>query len=697
MSTKLSPLASLIMAGAALSATVHAAETVLPTVDVNADAARSFTPSTSRVWGKTPTALKDIPQTVSVINSAVIESQAATTLTEALRNVPGITLGAGEGGAIGDNISLRGYSARTDIYLDGFRDRGQYVRDTFFLDSVEVVKGPSSLFFGRGSTGGIINQSSKEAQRESARSASLTVGSHDYYRMTADINQAIDERSAVRVALMAQDVSTNRDVANNKSWGIAPSYTWGFGEATRFTLSALVQQIRSIPDYGVPVLGNRPAPVDKNRFYGTTSDFADMDVAMLKARIEHTLSDTLTLRNQTLWSQGKTATRPSAFRIVNQAVPLDAMQVKLSPKDREIDDSSIYNTTDLLANFKTGSFGHAVVAGLEIGRDTSKSQWFSWSGTPLLSLMNPVYTGMPSSAVRSKDDDHAKTVADTTSVYLNDTIELNKFWKVTAGLRHDRFKTTADTITSKGTTTLSRTDNATSYRTGLVWQPDAQQSYYVSYGTSFNPSAEAVSLSSANASVDPEKSRSWELGSHLTLLDGNLDLNGALFRVEKNNARTTDPVTRQVTLDGNNHVQGIELSAVGRIGRDWKVIAAWTELRSRIDKTRDSGVSEGNELSNTPRRSASLWATWSPVAEWEIGTGANGVSRRFTSNANQVFAPGYVRWDAMVAWHQKRYDVQLNLKNLADTTNYESIAASDGGRFVPGVGRTAMLTLKVKL
>src|SRR5580765_5205800 len=171
---KLRPLAAAIAGGACFalapclgnaqsqSPTPPRTDTTLPEVKVKeAVPANDYNPPVSTIGGGVATPMRDIPQSVTVINSALMQAQGATSLADALRNVPGITLGAAEGGSIGNNFNLRGFSARTDLYLDGMRDRGQFYRDVFSLDSVEVLQGPSSMLFGRGSTGGVINQVSK--------------------------------------------------------------------------------------------------------------------------------------------------------------------------------------------------------------------------------------------------------------------------------------------------------------------------------------------------------------------------------------------------------------------------------------------------------------------------------------------------------------------------------------------------------
>jgi catecholate siderophore receptor len=312
---RLKPLAAAL---AGLAFTPHAAwaqtppqaETTLPEVKVRDTADKDYSQGVTTV-GKVPTPIRDIPQSVTVINRAVMEAQGAASLGDVLRNVPGITLTAAEGGTIGNNINLRGFSARTDLYLDGVRDRGQYYRDIFALDAIEALKGPSSMLFGRGSTGGVINQVSKVPSLTPHSEISVMAGTQPSLRLTADVDRPTSDTSAFRVAMMAQDVDSTRDVMHNRDYGIAPSMRFGIGTPTEITLSALALHNNDMPDYGLPPLNGRPAPVDRHNFYGLTDDRTIQDVGELSLRIRHRISPAMTLRNQTQFSAYRTDARES--------------------------------------------------------------------------------------------------------------------------------------------------------------------------------------------------------------------------------------------------------------------------------------------------------------------------------------------------------------------------------------------------
>ncbi len=733
MNRRLTPIAAALLA--AFSAPLAfspsaAAQTArhsdaLPEVTVHDQASdNDYVPSRSTIGGTTPSALRDIPQSATVINRAVLDAQAASTMTEALRNVPGITITAGEGGAIGDNINLRGFSARTDIFLDGFRDYGQYTRDTFAVEAVEVLKGPSSMLFGRGSTGGIINQVSKKPHLKEAGEVTVGVGTDDYYRTTIDLNRPLSETSAFRINAFGQDTQSTRDVVHNKDWGVAPSLRLGIGTPTEITLSGLFQRNDDIPDYGFPFVTTsgdgtvrRPVDAPANRFFGYTDDHFDQSVNMVSASIRHKISPTLTLRNRTHIADYTTDASPSPLSAVTRVGggtpslndPLSLLNAPRQDRDRNLHTRSLFNQTDLVATIQTGTIRHTLTTGLEIGRDEYTEDRYVWNTSAAdaaINLGNPVNGTRQGARALSRT---VETSADTLAVYLNDQVELNKQWKLVGGLRWDRFKveTNLQKFTlpagfpvDKTEAVAPKTDTMLSPRAGILFQPNDTQSYYLSYGTSFNPSAETVTQSSKTAALDPEKNRSLEAGAKLDYLNGNLSFNTAIFRVEKSNARTTDPLTSTTTLDGDIRVQGFELGIVGRITPAWQVLAGYTFLDGKVLRSSDrtgSGTaaspyvfSQGKTLQNTPRHSASLWTTYSFGGRWEAGGGLVYSSDRYVNNFETAVIDGYTRADATLAYKEQKYDVRLSLQNLTDKKYFET---ASGGRATPVKGRSAIVTV----
>ncbi|MDB5807309.1 MAG: TonB-dependent siderophore receptor [Betaproteobacteria bacterium] len=722
----LKPLSAAVLAAVAALAAPQAAQAqaaapatptdqALPQVNVGTTRDDSLKPEAATVLKGQPQALRDIPQTVNVINRALMDSQGATSLTDALRNVPGITIGAAEGGTIGNNINLRGFSARTDIFVDGVRDRGQYFRDLFSLDSVEVLKGPSSMLFGRGSTGGVINQVAKVPSLQSFNEITATAGTNSSYRVTGDFNKALSDTSAGRVAVMYQDVPSTRNVMENKDFGIAPSLTTGIGTPTEVTLSALLIHNKDMPDYGIPPINGKIAQVNEKNYYGINSDRTVQDVIELSAKVKQKLNDKWTLRNTTSFNRYNIdviATGPNSVGTVAGGVytafpnvafvsgngngnptnlPLSSLAVSLGAHDRKIEDQSIFNTLELSGEIGPEGFKHALLMGLEVGRD-SYTNAASTRVLPVVSLTDPtniLANGTPSATAPNTANASAVTIAP----YINDTITLNKWVKLVGGLRFDTFKASINnTVTVPST--ASQTNHFTSVRTGVIFQPTEAQSYYASYGTSFNPSLESLTVTSGQQNLAPETNKSFEVGGKWDPFNGNLSINTAVFQVEKSNARS-QVSTGVYTLTGDIRVRGAELGVAGRITKNWQVYANYALLNAKIINASALDGTQGKVPANVPRHSASLWSTYKITPKYEIGGGATYMSNRYASNTDVVSVGNFVRFDAMAAYHySKSLDFRLNLLNIANRDdNYDLVIASDGGRAAPTMSRTLLATV----
>jgi len=716
--------------GFAQSVLVAEAPRQLDKVEVVGDQNRDEVRTDTTTIGKVPTALRDLPQSITVINRAMLSAQGASSLSDALRSVPGITLGAAEGGQIGNNINLRGFTARTDIFIDGVRDRGQYYRDTFFIDTIEVLKGPSSMLFGRGSTGGVINQVSKQANLRASNEASVTVGTNDQYRATIDTNQPMSDTSAFRISAMGQNVQTTRDVMTNEDYGIAPTARFGINTPTTVTVSGLFQHNHDMADYGISALNGRPAPVDYDNFYGLTDDRIVQDASVVGVKVEHRFGDRLTLRNQTQYNRtaidahetnsarvgtfAPSANGGGAFTILPTSatgyytsLPLQSLSVLLQSKDKAIVDDSLFNQTDLIANFETGPIKHTLLIGFEIGRDTYQNQSFTrvdpaitgpaaTTGLAVVSLADPAYQPSSPRTVRTSGN-LVTSNASTMAAYVNDTIELTPQWKLVGGVRFDRYRAVLNNSIPSATAPSEVGQNVTktSVRAGAIWQPSQAQSYYLSYGTSFNPSLETLTVTSGQQALAPEQNKSYEAGAKWDLLNQKLSVTAAAFRIEKDNARTQIS-TGVYQLDGNIRVDGAELGITGQLSPSWQVFGGYTFLDAKIVQASALDGTQGKVPANTPRHSATLWTTYNLSRAWEAGTGVTYLSSRYASNTDVVTAPGFVRWDGTVAYRQQAYDVRFNLLNIADKQYINALIPSDGGRSVPGVGRTALLTLTTR-
>lgn len=646
--------------------------------------------------------LLDTPQTITVVPAELLQEQGVTTLRDALRNVPGISMQAGEGGvSTGDNLTLRGFSARTDLFVDGIRDFGDYSRDPFNLEQIEIVKGPASTYSGRGSTGGSINLASKVARLGQFSNGALSVGDNSQTRATADLNQPLGESGAFRINLMGDRNEVNgRDGVENKRWGVAPSLTFGLGSDTTASIGLFHLQQDNVPDYGQPwVPGtnnalstsrNRTAPVDRGNFYGLLArDYEDTQTDMATATVTHAFNDSLSLRNISRVGRSKRDSIITAPRFASD----NSTAINRTAKARDSQDSIAANVTDFTARFNTGTLAHTLLVGLELAREESSNRArIASNGTPA-DLFNPDFNAPYTGTVTADPDRDADSAADSAAVYVSDTLVLNPQWELSGGLRWDRFSVDARGFdpNSAAIRDFSRTDTMLSGRAGVVFKPRENGSVYLSYGTSFNPSAEGLALNTRVIEADPEESRTAEFGTKWNLFSGKLMLTSAIFRTEKTNARTTDPADPDLlaVLLGEQRVDGFEIGLAGNITDRWALFGGYAYLDSQMTKSLNP-AEVGKTLSNTPRNSASLWTSYEFTDKFEGGLGLQHVGSRFTSNANTRLAKSYSVYDAMLGYRfNPKFALRLNGYNLGNKFYVDRVG---GGHYLPGAERTFSLS-----
>ncbi len=651
--------------------------------------------------------LRNVPQTITIVPRTVIEAQNATTLRDVLRNVTGISIQAGEGGVpAGDNLTIRGFSARTDIFIDGFRDFGGYSRDPFNVEQVEVAKGPASSVAGRGSTGGTVNLASKAPTMESFQQVSFGIGNVGYMRGTFDMNLPFDdfalEGAALRLNAMWTDSDVSgRDVVENQRFGFAPSLALGLGTPTRFTVSYSRLGQDNLPDYGIPWVppenvplaeyANQAPPVELSNFYGLSArDYEDTTTDVATADFRKDFSPAMSLSN--VFRYGRTD-RDSIITAPRFQSPTSTDIRRTDWKSRDQVDDIVGNQLNLVSRFSTGSARHAVASGLEISNEGSVNYTRVETGTEpgVTDLFHPnpadPYTGSIQRNGAFNESD-----ALSTAVYAFDTVELDERWQVTGGLRWERFDLDYQTVAANGEATPSgRVDDMLSWRAGLIHRPRSNASVYFGAGTSFNPSSEGLTLSAATVDVEPEKSFSIEAGTKWDIFEGRLGLSAALFRTEKTNARTPgiNPGDPPTVLDGKNRVDGLELGATGLLAEGWSLFAGYTFMASEVTES-NNPAEVGNEFGNTPRNSLTVWSSHALGSRFEAGLGGRYVGDRYNNNTETRLAPGYWLFDAMASYRvNELLTLRLNVNNFANATYIDRIG---GGHFVPGDGRTAVLS-----
>lgn len=653
--------------------------------------------------------LRDIPQTITVIPASVIAEQNATTLRDVLRNVSGITFQAGEGGTpAGDQLTIRGFSARTDMFIDGVRDFGGYSRDSFNLEQVEVAKGPSSSLVGRGSTGGAINQVSKVPTLRPSAEATIGAGNSDYVRTTVDMNQPIDALgpgAAFRMNAMWTNADTpERDEVGGRRWGIAPSLAFGVGTDTRLSLSYFRLSQDNTPDYGIPwvpantnpdleAYQNSRPPVDRSSFYGLTArDFEDTDTDVATATFDKTFSGSVSLRNLTRWGRN---VRDSVITAPRFASVNTSTVINRQLQSRDMEDGIIANQTNLTLRARTGALSHAITTGAELSHETSVNHARTGPTAPQTDLFNP-NPADPYPGPITRTGAYTDGTANSSAAYLFDTVGIGSGWELTGGLRYDHFDVEAIQVAVDGLRVdRGRTDDLVSWRGGAVYKPRVNGSIYLGAGTSFNPSAEGLTLTDATVAVPPEKTSTYELGTKWDLYRERLSVTGAYFWTEKTNARTpgVNPLDPPTVLDGEQRVQGVELGVSGSLSPRWNAFATYAHMTSDIVAS-NTAAEVGSALAYTPENTFSLWTTFTLPADITVGGGAQFMDSVFRNAVNTAVVPSYWLLNAVASYEVNQFlTLRFNGNNLA---NEDYVDRVGGGHFIPGPGRTVSLSATLR-
>ena len=691
-----------------------------------------------------PMPLLDSPQSISVISKQTMQDQGATTLRDVLRNAPGISLAAGEGGSQGDNLTLRGFTARNDIFLDGMRDFGSYYRDPFNYEAVEVLEGPSSVTFGRGSTGGVINQESKLPELHPFVVAEGDLGTDVTRRFTVDINQPLPKLgtgAAARLNVMAHDANVaERDVTENKRFGIAPELALGLGTPNRLRASYFHFNENDIPDYGIPWFFNHPAQVARHNYYGfRDGNYLDTNVNMGTVKVEHDIDGWATLRNSIRYANNERNARITEPQVNNATAgmitpttPLDQVSVNRNQISVYSNESFLWDQLDATIHATTFGIRHVAVIGAEGGRETSdpKRPTFNYvnaagqtvNSVPTANLLRPNTDQLFSGTSAPSSDVHATSTS--YGIYLLDTMQFGRHWEFTGGARFDRFNTDEKSISyptpkqsaidgsvTQGPPTITyplRLDRKPSWRAALVYKPRDNGSIYFDYGTSWNPSAETLSLTvgpngTGTANLAPEFNRSYEVGSKWDFNQSRLSLRADLFRTTKDNAREASPTNSLLyVLAGTQRVDGAEFAVTGRINSQWRVLSSYTYMHSEVVDSQYYPLSVGYKLANVPDNLFNLWTTYQPTSRWVMGLGGNFVDSRTASSTvpldpttgmvKQV--PSYWIFNAMGSYSLGEHvSLQANIFNLANRNYIDEIHPA---HIVPGAGTSGLFGLNFK-
>ena len=703
-------------------------DTVLPVVRAKVAAeptGKDSLQATTTSIGKGKQELRDVPQSVTVVTERLIDDRNIDTLKEALHNTAGVSFLAAEGGE--EDIRLRGFSlqATGDIFVDGLRDPAFYERDTFNWDRLEVLRGSASMLFGRGSTGGAVNQVSKLPRLFQQNEVAFTVGSSGYLRATADLNVVTGDSAALRVNAMA-NVGDNYGAKIDKT-GIAPSFRWGIGSSNEFLVSLYHLSNNNGINYGLPWLEGKMLPVGPASYYGLSSDVSLGSASMATFGHVLRLADRSELKTTLRLGAYTRDQRASAVRIATAALQpggVAATQANFGPatvlrrsggtgvsaKIQDLD--SITFQSDYDTRFQALGMKHSVQAGVDFTQDDFTG--FAAVNPATGALLKPDVTAAQNRGSGSVDESlrlvqkNRDFGSQAIGLYAQDLVQLAPAWKLLGGLRWDRFDGTYRTFSTATanfgaqTAERARADALFSERAGVLFQPTPLSSYHFSYGTSFNTSGDAYQYDAQGSNTPPERSRNFELGAKIDSESGNATLRLALFHATKFNERNRDETSVSPTnyvLSGQRHAAGIEVDIAGRITPQWEIYGSYAFIPdAEVDKassvlgTTLTGEVAGQRPGLTPRHSGTVWSTYQFTRQLRMG---GGINARSTDQPQQstIVAPRFVTADLMVEYDTGAVAFKANLTNITNKLYADTLYR---GHYIAGKPRTLQLTTTAK-
>jgi catecholate siderophore receptor len=647
---------------------------------------------------RTNTAVKDIPQALTVISEQQIEDQQFRSIADVLMFVPGATPGTGE--ANRDQITLRGNNTTADFFVNGIRDDVQYFRDLYNVDRIEVLRGPNAMIFGRGGGGGIVNRVTKRSSLSPYREFAGSIDSEGGYRLTGDIDQPLGAGLGVRVNGVYENGESFRRHIELERYGVNPTIGLVAGPDTRIDVGYEYFHDRRTTDRGVPARDGRPIDGFDTVFFGDPElSFAKADVHVGTIAVEHKFSDSLTLRNRTLlgrYDKFYQNVFPSALAAPQAGETGD--QVALGAYNSRNDRTNLFNQLDLIWEGRIGGIDQTLLLGFEVGRQKSRNLRLSGTfagGDNRFPLADPTIDADVTFAPAPSDADN-RTRATVAALYIQDQIRISPMLEIVAGLRFDRFKLAFDDL-RPGRVDFSRTDETISPRLGLIAKPMTNLSLYANYSRSFLPQSgdQFGGLDVNTDALKPERFDNYEVGAKWEPLEGLL-ATVALYRLDRTNTRAIDPTdpTRFV-LTGEQRSKGVEIGLERSVSDRWLVSAGYAyqkaEIRSRTTACDPDAASCAVAL--VPRHSFSLWNRYDLTDQLGIGLGVIARSKSYASIGNTVRLPGYARIDAAAFYDLGRgIKAQLNVENILGE-DYFPTAHSDNN-IAPGAPRTARATVR---
>jgi catecholate siderophore receptor len=689
-----------------------------------ADAAAPYKIDRVQASGKFPEPLLNTPKTITVLSKEVLADKNITSLREVGRSTAGVTLGSGEGGnAFGDRFFIRGFDARNDVFIDGIRDPAVSIRENFFTEQIEILRGPASSYAGRGTAGGAINIVTKQAGDRNFYNAENTLGTDRTKRVTLDVNQVISPTFSMRTGGMFQDAGVaGRNYVTDDRWGGFISTKWTPTNDIKITTNYVHTDLSGLPDFGVPYYrqGNGPVTefgIPRQNWYGFVNrDFqtARQDFGTLTG--EYKVTDNITLNSRTRAEHSLLAyigTLPQSPVTTNPDPT--KWTFTASPQSRNQFVDILANQEDATFKFDTGSVKHTAVVGLEvsnervgINRYTGLSSEVFGAGAftgagalPGQSIYAPSYTFIPFTTIPALGGDPTRYNVDSKAFYVLDTANWEDKIILNGGIRYDGYDLRSSTSARSSTVN----SDFINYNGGIVFKPVPIGSLYAAYATSTNPFGSELDGTAADYGgavpggvvLGPERNKAAEVGTKWELFDRHLLVTGALFHTEKDNARET--VNGVLASGAAYQVEGIDLEVSGNITDRWSVFGGVVLMRSKV--TQSALASNiGLQMANIAHESFSMLSKYKFDGGWELGGQAVYRSKIYggTFGANTgTELPSYWRFDAFVEKKiDKNWTMKLYAQNLTNKLYYDSFYRSNVPFVAVAPGRAFYLVTSAK-
>ncbi|HUJ42512.1 MAG TPA: TonB-dependent siderophore receptor [Opitutaceae bacterium] len=642
-----------------------------------------------RTATKTDTALQDVPQSITVVTADQILDQQMTSLEDLVRYVPGVTSHQGENNR--DQLIFRGNSSSADFFLNGMRDDVQYYRDLYNLDRVEVLRGPNAMIFGRGGGGGIINRVTKQADFAPRDELTLQGGSFGDGRAAIDVDQPLSSQTAARFNAVYEHSGSFRDFVDLKRYGMNPTVTFIPERQTRITLGYEHLHDTRVADRGITSYQGRPADVPIETYYGNPADSqVHALVDLVTATIEHSAGK-LRIFNQTIFGDYDRGYQ----NFVPGAVTADKSSVALTAYNNATHRRNLFNQTDLTYRTASGEIRHALLAGVEWGRQLTdnfrNTGFFGDDSTTILVPYGNPTTTTPVTWRQSATDANNHLRTDLAAAYVQDQVEFTRRWQAIAGLRFDSFD--LQYHDNRNGDDLSRRDDLISPRAGLIYKPGATMSLYGNYSVSYLPSSgdQFASLTTVTQQMEPEKFTNYELGAKCNLR-GQTTLTLALYRLDRTHTRATDPSDpSRILQTGSQRTKGFEFGLNGRISPAWTATAGYAYQDAFISNA-TAAAPAGAKVAQVPRHSLSLWNRWRLLPEMSLGLGLVHRSAMFAAIDDTVLLPGYTTVDAAIYYTvNHHWRLQANVEDLLNVRYY--INADSNTNISPGSPRAIRLSI----